>query len=111
MTGTHGEMFRLASNKGLTVMTEWCVIVPGYMTITLGMGIFYLQKSESCMCRGCRVKHQSELLRWLILKTQGIPPPSGLVQYLPFWIPLKNAMFLSIFTEDSQQLPARQSFL
>lgn len=53
-------------------------LVPG----TLGMSILYLQQSESCVYRGCIIKHESELLCLLILKTQGFPPSLGQVQSL-----------------------------
>ena len=53
-------------------------LVPG----TLGMSIPYSKQSESCVYRGCIIKHQSELLCLLILKTQGFPLSLGQVQSL-----------------------------
>lgn len=52
------------------------LLVPG----TPGMGSPDSQQNKSCVHRGWGVRHQVELLRWLILKTHGIPLPLGQVQ-------------------------------
>ena len=65
------------------------------------MDIPYSQQSESCVYRGCIIKHQSEFFCLLILKTQAFSPSLGQVQSLPFWVPLESFMLLSIIAEDS----------
>lgn len=44
-----------------------------------GNGILDWQQSKNCAHGGCRVRRQTEPLRRLVQKTQGVPPPLGKV--------------------------------